>query len=335
MSKNKNNYILGASEQEDSINNARAMIGMDSEPPAIEIEAPRKVTTRRGGRMLEEDRPAFVKIYTDFKNELKDIQGIDLKVWIYLALSVNRFTGDACPGLRKIGEDLNLSVNTVRASLERLEEKALLEIEAKDGKRNLYRPSDYVSAKKETVSKTDTVPQTVSKSEGTVSVLNKTVSTQYRKSAQPEEPDIKPEGEGRSLDFRNMNVSEAQKLPTLKLYTDATNFFPGSVVWEYVHTTIQVHKLTFEKLHAAAVEWAARGYKSENVKGILEWAVNGIPNGNGSKPVQAEQKPAINDAEIERTKRMLAEKDARPFSPPPARVRDTIKQLTERKAIQK
>lgn len=178
-----------ATENEDSLNNARAMMGWDSEPPALEIEAPRKVTTRRGGKLLEEDRPAFVKIYTDFKKELRDIQGIDLKVWLYLALSVNRFTGDARPGLRKLAEDLNLSVNTVQASLERLETKDLLDIEKEDGKRNVYRPSDYVSARKETVSGNDTVPQTVSNSEATVSKNDGTVSTQYRKTAQPEEPE--------------------------------------------------------------------------------------------------------------------------------------------------
>jgi len=90
--------------------------------------------------------------------------------------------------------------------------------------------------------------------------------------------------EAPALDFQSMNVSQARKVPTLKLYAEATDFFPGSVVWEYVHNTIQANSLTFEKIHGAAVEWAARGYKPENVKGILEWAVNGIPNGKSSQP---------------------------------------------------
>ena len=85
-----------------------------------------------------------------------------------------------------------------------------------------------------------------------------------------------------TLDFQSMNVSQARKVPTLKMYAEATDFFPGSVVWEYVHTTIQANGLTFEKLHGAAVEWAARGYKPENVKGILEWALHGIPAGKNS-----------------------------------------------------
>lgn len=179
-------------QQADYTTEAMDMLGKGYEP-TIEIEAPRTVTERRGGKLVESARPAFVKIYTDFKQELKDIKGDDLKVWLYLALSVNRYTGDARPGLRKIHEDTGLAVNTVQACLERLEEKNLLDIEKADGKGNVYRPSDYVSANKSTVSNLDTVPPTVSNSALTVSKKGGTVSNQYRKTAQPEnqrEPDI-------------------------------------------------------------------------------------------------------------------------------------------------
>jgi hypothetical protein len=112
-----------------------------------------------------------------------------------------------------------------------------------------------------------------------------------------------------SLDFKNMNVSEARRLPTLRLYTDATDFFPGSVVWEYVHTTIQENNLTFEKIHAAAVEWGARGYKPENVKGILEWALHGIPaSKNSSKPEPA---PSVERDPFEAIKRLAAQQEQR------------------------
>lgn len=178
-------------QQADYTTEAMDMLGKGYEP-TIEIEAPRTVTERRGGKLVESDRPAFVKIYTDFKRELKTIKGDDLKVWMYLALSVNRYSGDARPGLRKIAEDTDLSVNTLQKCLERLEEKGLLDIEKKDGKGNVYRPSDYVSASKVTVSNFDTVPPTVSNSASTVSKKGGTVSTQYRKTAQPENQ-IKPD----------------------------------------------------------------------------------------------------------------------------------------------
>jgi hypothetical protein len=94
-----------------------------------------------------------------------------------------------------------------------------------------------------------------------------------------------------ALDFKNMTVSEARKVPSIRLYTDASGFFPGSVVWEYVHNTITENKLTSEKIQAAAVEWSARGYKPANVKGILEWAINGIPNGKTSPTPEKINRP--------------------------------------------
>jgi hypothetical protein len=91
--------------------------------------------------------------------------------------------------------------------------------------------------------------------------------------------------EAPALDFKNMTVPQARKVPTLRLYLEATDFFPGSILWEYVHNTIQENSLTFEKIRAAAIEWGARGYKPENVKGVLEWAIHGIPAGKSSSPV--------------------------------------------------
>jgi hypothetical protein len=136
------------------------------------------------------------------------------------------------------------------------------------------------------------------------------------------------------FDFKNMTVGEARKVPTLKLYIDATEQFPSSVLWETVHNTITEKALTFEQLRSAAVAWIGKGYRPENVTGILEWAVNGIPvNGNGSKSPQ-DQKPAINENAIERTRAMADDKwNFRP-APPPA-VRPAIKQLAVQKSVRK
>lgn len=173
------------------VDEARALMGWDG--PAVEIEAPQTVSERRGGKWIESDRPAFVKIYTSFKQEMKDIDPDALKVWLFIALSVNRYSGEAHPGLRAISDGVGMAVNTVRAAVERLEmDYKLLQVEKEEGKTNKYFPVDYVSAVRETVSPRDTVQNgTVSNSSGTVSKMEGTVSTQYRKSAQPEEPDIK------------------------------------------------------------------------------------------------------------------------------------------------
>lgn len=98
------------------------------------------------------------------------------------------------------------------------------------------------------------------------------------------EPSEPSGGEENSLDFKNMTVADAKKVPTIKLYQQATNYFPGSLLWETVHDTITKHSLTFEKLHNAAIAWLGRGYRPANVTGILEWAVNGIPVSFGKPP---------------------------------------------------
>lgn len=91
-----------------------------------------------------------------------------------------------------------------------------------------------------------------------------------------------------ALNFSTMTPKDARQLPTLKLYADATEFFPGSVIWEFVHTFISDHKLTAEKIREAAISWTLAGYKRENVKGILEWALNGIPEKHQTKIVKVE-----------------------------------------------
>jgi phage replication O-like protein O len=103
---------------------------------------------------------------------------------------------------------------------------------------------------------------------------------------------IKKAKKSPSLNFKDMTVAEARKVPSLRMYIQATDHFPGSVVWEYVHNTITQNNLTFEKLQAAAVEWSARGFKPSNVKGVLEWAINGIPsNGYAAKPADTAPRP--------------------------------------------
>lgn len=186
----KGKYVI-----DEEVEGALEMLGKGYEDLAIEIEQPRKVTERRNGKLVETDRPAFVKIFTHFKAEMKEIDADALKVWLFIALSVNRFSGEAHPGLRAISEGVGMAVGTVRDAVERLENKyELLQVHREEGKSNKYYPADYVSANRGGVSPDDTVPETVSKTDGTV-------SNQYRKSAQPEEPEEPDTPKKRSVQF--------------------------------------------------------------------------------------------------------------------------------------
>jgi DnaD/phage-associated family protein len=259
------------------------------EETSIEIAEPHKVIERRGGKLIESDRPAFVKLYTDFKRELKTMDGDALKVWLYLALSINRYTKDARPGLRKISEDVGLAVNTVRAAIERLDkEYNLLEVEKEDGKGNKYHPSDYVSVTKETVSNRDTVPQTVSNSTGTVSKSDGTVSSVRKDSAQLEEL------ESTRLDIRFAKIVTSLEKIGILLTSNDPRFIDA---WMEKHAD--------DKIQKAIDITQAKGVRNLSyVNTILAgWLENGYPekkqNHYGKKTPQKTIIPQISQAEIE------------------------------------
>lgn len=126
-------------------------------------------------------------------------------------------------------------------------------------------------------------------------------------------------------DFQKMSIEEARKVPELRLYAKATDFFPGSLTWFFVYDFIRQNNLTEKQIHDAAVEWALRSYQKTNIKGILEWARDGIPlvkgksNGNSksSNPKSAgtgrqpdQNHPQPSPADLEAAKRVRARQAA-------------------------
>jgi DnaD/phage-associated family protein len=162
------------------LEDALDMLGEGYNHPSLEIHPPGEFISRRNGRLGTEKIPAFVKISTGFKKEMAGIDEISLKVWLFIALSVNRDTGKAFPGLRTIATGTGFSVNTIRAAIERLETKyALLVVDRETKRYNIYEPLDFVSANRTPiygVSPADTVVETVSLGDETVSPKPQTVS---------------------------------------------------------------------------------------------------------------------------------------------------------------
>lgn len=142
-------------EVEDSIENALEMMGTGYEHPSLELHPQQTVIRRRGFEMQEEVIPAFVKISTAFKGELSVINGDALKVWLFIALSINRNTGQAHPGVRTIAKACKVGVNQVTAHVKHLEELGLLAVNREDRKYNIYEMPDYVSANTVTPKVTD------------------------------------------------------------------------------------------------------------------------------------------------------------------------------------
>lgn len=115
-------------------------------------------------------------------------------------------------------------------------------------------------------------------------VLHSSCVESKQRSEKETKKETKKEERDTTPDFSNMTVSQAYKIPALKLYKKATGIFPGNGVWEYVHNFITANSLTEKQIREASIIWCARGYNRYNVEGVLEWAKNGVPqNGNGHR----------------------------------------------------
>ena len=180
MSEKQSIYEAAADQLAEAgyVSEAVEMLGAGYDQPAVEIEQPRTVIQRREGKLQAVDRPAFIKLSTDFKNELAGISGDALKVWIFVSLSINRKSGRANPGLRTIADGVGLAVNTVQKALKELEAVNLLAVYRGEKRYNLYEIPEYVSANRSepSVSNRDTDLQTVSNPDETVSNSAQTVS---------------------------------------------------------------------------------------------------------------------------------------------------------------
>ena len=126
MSEDKAEYLTDALEM------------MGAGYASIEIGQAHTVIERRAGRMQEIDRPAFVKISTAFKAELSSISGDALKVFLFIALSINRNTGKANPGLRTIAAGVGMAINSLQKTLKELEDLELLTVDRESRRYNVY-----------------------------------------------------------------------------------------------------------------------------------------------------------------------------------------------------
>lgn len=142
----KTDELPGDYEVEDSIENANAMTGVGHEsPPSVILEPPGSYFTRRNGKMVEVETPAWVKFSTEFKKELKELDVYSLKVFLYIGLSVNWKTGEACPGVRLIAEETGMDKGTVVIAVENLQEMGFLDIQKRQGTSNIYKTVRYIS----------------------------------------------------------------------------------------------------------------------------------------------------------------------------------------------
>lgn len=120
------------------IKDAKEMLGAGY--PAIVIEPARIIIERQDGKLREVEHPAWVKFSTAFKRELPNIDETALKVFIFLALSINTKNNRAWPGTRAIADGTGLNKDTVTSAIRRLESLDLLRVYRKTGSKTVFEP---------------------------------------------------------------------------------------------------------------------------------------------------------------------------------------------------
>jgi DnaD/phage-associated family protein len=279
---------IGDNMTEEETQDAMEMLGKGYEHPSVVIEPPHVTMERRDNAFKEVITPAFVKISTDFKDELATIDEVALKVWLYIALSVNRYSGKANPGLRTIAKGTGFAINTIQAALKRLETTYnLLTVDRESRKYNIYEPLAFVSANRNTPSlsvSADDTPQvggdesvsndaeSVSVEPESVSVLDESVSARVilnqRNQNNQKEPDAafsSKESTQNVFKVYQNNIAMLTSATADALEDDEKTYGPDWVCSAIQEAALsEVHSLKY--VEAILKRWKRDGYKSTKTK---------------------------------------------------------------------
>ena len=116
----------------------------DHKDTAFEIVKPARVLREREGKIYETSTKPWIKLSTEFRTVLGELSGNQLKVFLSVALRVNK-TNDFSPSIDLIATDTGLSRRTVIDAIKTLEGNEWLEVERKHRQINQYRIKAFVA----------------------------------------------------------------------------------------------------------------------------------------------------------------------------------------------
>lgn len=96
-------------------------------------------------------------------------------------------------------------------------------------------------------------------------------------------------------DFFGMPVREAQQIPELQRFRDATATWPPAGQWWLIYRIVRADSLTVEQIRATYEQWCGRGYNPANIDHLLYAKDGKIPERNSrptyhGRPKQTSQK---------------------------------------------
>ena len=88
----------------------------------------------------------------------------------------------------------------------------------------------------------------------------------------------------KEYDFNNMSVNQISRVPEISIYRAVTGRFPGRPQWGIIFRALKKLGYTEMELTQYWEAWISRGYRSESLEWLTEWAVSGNIPARGNKP---------------------------------------------------
>ena len=112
-------------------------------------------------------------------------------------------------------------------------------------------------------------------------------------------------------DFVNLTVTQAASLPEIRLYRETTGSIPGQGQWETVWQAVRDMRsegkpVTADRLRPFFLAWAAKGFKSNNLDWLTEWAKSGKIPENGKHSSGSKYPPRLRSG-AEQMREIIAE----------------------------
>lgn len=217
------------------------------------------------------------------------------RVWRYCQME----TGVCNASLDKIASGIGLSRTTAMQHIKILVDIGYLKDHSPDlrnhphtysdtGKAGLYMGVSASLPPSAGVNVADT-EETVNEVDTGVNVMTASVNVAHLKIDSKKE--FKRIKEREQPDFVNLTVSQAARLPELRIFREATGRIPGQGQYETVWQTIRKMNGNgnAEYLRPFWLEWSKRGYNPSGLAWLTDWAVSGNMPGNQKQSPKQER----------------------------------------------
>ena len=205
----------------------------------------------------------------------EDLTFADKIIWAKLAQHSSD-TGECFPSMRTLAEEVGANLLTIQRSIDRLCKIGLIKKTNPQGWEKLaHRNASYQFLVDEALIQEFETPAYTKSTRRGVQKDIPNISNTYIINKEP----ILRIGETPVSD--TSKEKRIEKTQAVMVYRSITHLYPNVAQEEEINKVVQPNELP--KWQEIIKEWLLRGYNKTNVKGMLEWFQNGIPQAYKSK----------------------------------------------------